>query len=58
MVAEQGVVLPTATVTPREFTQEDVDTLLRVFLKGEPLYSYVQTKQELQDWLGYINSPE
>lgn len=58
IVAEQGVVLPTATVTPREFTQEDVDTLLRVFLKGEPLYSFVQTKQELQDWLDYINSPE
>lgn len=58
VVAEQGVVLPTATVTPREFTQEDVDSLLRVFLKGEPLYSFVQTKQELQDWLNYINSPE
>ena len=58
VVAEQGVVLPTATVTPREFTQEDVDNLLRVFLKGEPLYSFVQTKQELQDWLDYINSPE
>lgn len=58
VVAEQGVVLPTATVEPREFTQEDVDNLLRVFLKGEPLYSYVQTKQELQDWLDYINSPE
>ena len=58
VVAEQGVVLPTATVTPREFTQEDVDSLLRVFLKGEPLYSFVQTKQELQDWLDYINSPE
>ena len=58
VVAEQGVVLPTATVEPREFIQEDVDNLLRVFLKGEPLYSYVQTKQELQDWLDYINSPE
>lgn len=58
VVAEQGLVLPTATVTPREFTQEDVDNLLRVFLKGEPLYSFVQTKQELQDWLDYINSPE
>ena len=58
VVAEQGVVLPTATVEPREFTQEDVDNLLRVFLKGEPIYSYVQTKQELQDWLDYINSPE
>lgn len=58
VVAEQGVVLPTATVTPREFTQEDVDTLLRVFLKGEPLYGFVQTKQELQECLDYINSPE
>lgn len=58
VVAEQGLVLPTATVTPREFTQEDVDTLLRVFLKGEPLYGFVQTKQELQDCLDYINSPE
>ena len=58
VVAEQGVVLPTATVTPREFTQEDVDTLLRVFLKGEPLYGFVQTKQELKDWIDHINSPE
>ncbi|MDO4514708.1 MAG: DUF6034 family protein [Lachnospiraceae bacterium] len=58
VVAEQGVVLPTATVTPREFTQEDVEKLLTVFLKGEPLYEYVQTKQELQDWIDYINSPE
>lgn len=58
VVAEQGTVLPTATVTPREFTQEDVDNLLGVFLKGEPLYSFTQTKQELQDWLDYINSPE
>lgn len=58
VVAEQGLVLPTVTVTPREFTQEDVDTLLRVFLKGEPLYGFVQTKQELQDCLDYINSPE
>ena len=40
IVAEQGTVLPTATVEPRTFTQEDVDNLLRVFLKGEPLYSY------------------
>lgn len=58
VVAEQGIVLPTATVTPREFTQEDVDNLLRVFLKGEPLYGFVQTKQELQDSLDFINSPE
>lgn len=58
VVAEQGIVLPTATVTPREFTQEDVDSLLRVFLKGAPLYSHIQTKQELQDSLDFINSPE
>ena len=58
VVADQGVALPTATVTPREFTQEDVEKLLTVFLKGEPLYEYVQTKQELQDWIDYINSPE
>lgn len=56
VVAEQGVVLPTATVTPREFNQEDVDNLLRVFLKGEPLYGFVQTKQELKDWIDWINS--
>lgn len=56
VAAEQGVVLPTATVTPREFSQEDVDNLLRVFLKGEPLYGFVQTKQELKDWIDYINS--
>ena len=58
VVAEQGTVLPTATVTPRDFTQEDVDKLLQVFLKGEPLYAYVQTKQELKDWIDWINSPE
>lgn len=56
IVADQGVVLPTATVTPREFNQEDVDNLLRVFLKGEPLYANVQTKQELKDWIDWINS--
>ena len=58
IVAEQGTVLPTATVEPRTFTQEDVDNLLRVFLKGEPLYSHTQTKQELKDWIDHINSPE
>ena len=58
VAADQGVVLPMATVTPREFTQEDVDKLLTVFLKGEPLYGFVQTKQELQETLDYINSPE
>lgn len=56
IVADQGVVLPTATVTPREFNQEDVDNLLRVFLKGEPLYGFGQTKQELKDWIDWINS--
>ena len=58
VVAELGTALPTATVEPREFTQEDVDNLLKVFLKGEPLYSHVQTKQELQGHLDYINSPD
>jgi len=58
VVAELGTALPTATVEPREFTQEDVDNLLKVFLKGEPLYSHVQTKQELQEHLDYINSPD
>ncbi len=58
VVAEQGLVLPTATVEPREFTQEDVDTLLRVFLKGEPLRGFVLTKQECQDSIDYVNSPQ
>lgn len=58
VVAELGTALPTATVEPREFTQEDVGNLLKVFLKGEPLYSHVQTKQELQGHLDYINSPD
>ena len=58
VVEELGTALPTATVEPREFNQEDVDNLLKVFLKGEPLYSHVQTKQELQGHLDYINSPD
>lgn len=58
VVAELGTNLPTATVEPREFTQEDVDNLLKVLLKGGPLYSHVQTKQELQGHLDYINSPD
>lgn len=58
VVAELGTALPTATVKPREFNQEDVDNLLKVLLKGEPLYSHVQTKQELQGHLDYINSPD
>ena len=36
--AEQGAVLPVASVTPGEFTQANVDNLLRVLLQGEPLY--------------------
>ena len=35
VVAELGTALPTATVEPREFTQEDVDNLLKVLLKGQ-----------------------
>ena len=58
VVADQGVVLPTATVTPRQFNQADVDNLLKVVLKGAPLYENVSTKQELQETLDYINSPE
>lgn len=56
--AEQGVILPVASVTPGEFTQADVDNLLRVLLKSAPLYGYTQTKQELQESLDRINSPE
>ena len=58
VVAELGTALPTATVEPREFTQEDVDNLLKVFLKGEPLYGYAQTKQECQDSIDYANSDQ
>lgn len=50
--------MPTATVEPREFTQEDVDNLLKVLLKGEPLYGYTQTKQECQDSIDYANSDQ
>ena len=56
--APQGVILPTATVEPRDFTQADVDNLVRVLLKGQTLYSYTQTKQELQDWAEEIRSPQ
>ena len=38
VAADFGTVLPTATVTPREFTQEDVDKLFSVLLKGNPLH--------------------
>lgn len=58
VVAELGTALPTATVEPREFTQEDVDNLLKVFLKGEPLYGCTQTKQECQDSIDYANSDQ
>ena len=34
VTAEQGTALPTAAVEPRRFTQQDVDKLLQVFLKG------------------------
>ena len=43
VVADLGTVLPTATVTPREFTQEEVDKLFSVLLKNNPLYGYVLT---------------
>ena len=58
VTAEQGTALPTAAVEPRRFTQQDVDKLLQVFLKGEKLYSFVLTKQELQKSLDYVNSSE
>lgn len=58
VAAEQGVVLPTATVTPRQFSQADVDNLLKVFLKGAPLYDNVLTKQQLRESLEYVSSPE
>lgn len=58
VVAKQGVVLPTATVTPRTFTQADVDNLLKIFLKGAPLYDCVGTKENYRKQLEYIKSPE
>lgn len=58
VTAEQGVILPTATVTPRQFTQADVDNLLKVFLKGAPLYDDAPTKQELEKILEYVSSRE
>lgn len=58
VTAPQGVILPTATVEPRKFNEADVDNLLRVFLKSEPLYDFTLTRQELQNHLDYINSPE
>ena len=58
VVADLGTVLPTATVTPREFTQEDVDKLFSVLLKGNPLHGYVLTKQECQDQIDRVSSPD
>ena len=58
VVAEQGTALPTATVTPREFTQEDVDNLLKVFLKGEPLYAHCATKADWQKSIEYTKSDQ
>ena len=58
VVADFGTVLPTATVTPREFTQEDVDKLFSVLLKGNPLHGYVLTKQECQDQIDRVSSPD
>ena len=56
VVAEQGTALPTATVTPREFTQEDVENLLKVFLKGEPLYAFCTTRADWQKSIDYVKS--
>lgn len=58
VVAEQGVILPTATVAPRIFTQADVDNLLKVFLKGEPLYDCVSTKEDYRKSIEYVQSPQ
>ena len=58
VVADLGTVLPTATVTPREFTQEDVDKLFSVLLKNNPLYGYVLTKQECQEHIDYTKSDQ
>ena len=39
--------IPTGSVIRRDFTQEDLDTFLRVFMKGQPFYEeVVMTKQE------------
>lgn len=56
--AQQGTQLPIATVTPREFTQEDVDNLLGVCLKGQPLYDYALTKKQCQENIDRVNSPQ
>lgn len=56
--APQGVILPTATVEPRDFTQADVDNLVRVMLKKQPIYAHTWTKQELQDRIEKVQSPQ
>lgn len=56
--AEQGTALPTATVASRQFTQADVDNLLKVFLKGEPLYERVATKEDCREYLAHVQSPQ
>lgn len=56
--APQGVILPTATVEPRDFTQADVDNLIRVLLKGQPIYAHTWTKQEMQDRIEKVQSPQ
>ena len=44
--------IPTGRVTGREFTQDDLDNFLRVFLKGQPYYEVVPiTKQRAQQML-------
>lgn len=44
--------IPTGRVTSREFTQDDLDIFLRVFLKGQPYYEEVPiTKQKAQEML-------
>lgn len=58
VVAEQGVALPTATVTPRTFDQADVDSLLTVFLKGAPMYERVLTKDDYQKVIDQIMDPD
>jgi len=38
--------IPTGRVTAREFTQDDLDNFLRVFLKGQPYYEVVEMTKE------------
>ncbi len=49
--------IPTGRVTSREFTQDDLDIFLRVFLKGQPYYEEVPiTKQKAQEMLDRFQS--